>query len=530
MDKHKDVQLICIGPTIDNHGKFAALKLEKMMRRYPGRVYSKPEFTPIPSFVHSGAEFALMPSRDEPFGLVAVEFGRKGALGVGSRVGGLGSMPGWWFTIESTETKHLLRQFKSAIRSALASSQETRRLMRARSLLQRFPVMQWVHDLEVLQSQSIKAHGSVKRGSTLNLLMPGASGMNTPIPPPPPVATLPNTALPTPTASAPRTAAPSVAPSRAGSRAPSPSRSSSTKFNGRVPSFLTMTTTAGIESEPESGASTPATPSSPQAARFSSGFPRTKSASNMGKLLASRLDALAELDRTQSEVDRDSPDHQRDVSHDGASASSRSADREPRSSGPDRSSFVAMPTRNPSMLSLDTVVGERRDFSLQKVEPFFNDPKGEYYNAFGQLLDSHGGNLSSDKLCVEGYIRQSEKDWFEKFYDAKLGRKRTKSMLGMNTTATPTKQVRDSESVMARASHDEFNLGPDYKPPTGLKKIMLFKIGDWPLYAFLLALVSLVNPTPSSSFRLPANTLAGSNHRRQLVPSHPPHRPKRPVR
>ena len=36
-----------------------------------------------------------IPSRDEPFSLVAVEFGRKGALGVGSRLGGLGLMPGW---------------------------------------------------------------------------------------------------------------------------------------------------------------------------------------------------------------------------------------------------------------------------------------------------------------------------------------------------------------------------------------------------------------------------------------------------
>lgn len=64
------------------------------MRKYPGRVYSKPEFTALPPFIFSGAEFALIPSRDEPFGLVAVEFGRKGALGVGSRVGGLGQMPG----------------------------------------------------------------------------------------------------------------------------------------------------------------------------------------------------------------------------------------------------------------------------------------------------------------------------------------------------------------------------------------------------------------------------------------------------
>lgn len=41
----------------------------------------------------SGAEFALIPSRDEPSGLVAVEFGRKGALDVGASVGGLGKRP-----------------------------------------------------------------------------------------------------------------------------------------------------------------------------------------------------------------------------------------------------------------------------------------------------------------------------------------------------------------------------------------------------------------------------------------------------
>jgi len=72
-----------------------------MMKKYPGRVYSKPEFTALPPFIFSGAEFALIPSRDEPFGLVAVEFGRKGALGIGSRVGGLGQMPGWWYVFIS---------------------------------------------------------------------------------------------------------------------------------------------------------------------------------------------------------------------------------------------------------------------------------------------------------------------------------------------------------------------------------------------------------------------------------------------
>jgi alpha-1,3-glucan synthase len=76
---------MCIGPVIDLYGRFAALKLNRLIELYPGRVFSRPEFTALPPFIFSGAEFALIPSRDEPFGLVAVEFGRKGALGVGSR-------------------------------------------------------------------------------------------------------------------------------------------------------------------------------------------------------------------------------------------------------------------------------------------------------------------------------------------------------------------------------------------------------------------------------------------------------------
>src|SRR5271167_4440766 len=67
LEKHSKVQLICIGPVIDLYGKFAAVKLGKMMEKYPGRVYSKPEFTALPPYIFSGAEFALIPSRDEPF-------------------------------------------------------------------------------------------------------------------------------------------------------------------------------------------------------------------------------------------------------------------------------------------------------------------------------------------------------------------------------------------------------------------------------------------------------------------------------
>ncbi|KAG8911787.1 Cell wall alpha-1,3-glucan synthase ags1, partial [Tulasnella sp. 417] len=143
LPKRPSIQVICVGPVIDLYGRFAAEKLARLMEMYPDRVYSKPEFTALPPFLFSGADFALIPSRDEPFGLVAVEFGRKGALGVGSRLGGLGLMPGWWFPVESTSTAHMLSQFGKTIKLALKSTEEERAILRARSAVQRFPVVEW---------------------------------------------------------------------------------------------------------------------------------------------------------------------------------------------------------------------------------------------------------------------------------------------------------------------------------------------------------------------------------------------------
>ena len=159
LESHKKAQLVCVGPVIDLYGRFAAAKLERMSKLYPGRVFSRPVFTALPACIFSGSDFALIPSRDEPFGLVAVEFGRKGAICIGARVGGLGQMPGWWYTIESMQSSHLLEQFKLAITEAIHSKPATRAMMRARSAKQRFPVKQWVEDLEILQTTAIRLHG-----------------------------------------------------------------------------------------------------------------------------------------------------------------------------------------------------------------------------------------------------------------------------------------------------------------------------------------------------------------------------------
>ncbi|KAI9604229.1 hypothetical protein H4Q26_003843 [Puccinia striiformis f. sp. tritici PST-130] len=130
LEKRSDVQLVAVGPV--------------------------PEFTALPPFIFSGGDFALIPSRDEPFGLVAVEFGRKGALGVGSRLGGLGLMPGWWFPVESDSTAHMHSQFAKTIKAALKSTNEERAVLRARSALQRFPVLEWRSRMENMHRRTIK--------------------------------------------------------------------------------------------------------------------------------------------------------------------------------------------------------------------------------------------------------------------------------------------------------------------------------------------------------------------------------------
>lgn len=143
LEEFKDVQIIAVGPVIDLHGKFAAQKLLTVAEMYPGRLCVKPKFTVCPPALFSGADFALIPSRDEPFGLVAVEFGRRGALSIGCRIGGLGQMPGWWYTYNSDSPEHLLRQFSDAIRQALASAPSTRETLRVEAAEARFPVSAW---------------------------------------------------------------------------------------------------------------------------------------------------------------------------------------------------------------------------------------------------------------------------------------------------------------------------------------------------------------------------------------------------
>ncbi|KAK7739053.1 Cell wall alpha-1,3-glucan synthase ags1 [Cytospora paraplurivora] len=519
LEKHPKTQLICVGPVIDLYGKFAALKLEKLMLRYPKRVCSKPVFTALPPYIFSGAEFALIPSRDEPFGLVAVEFGRKGALGVGARVGGLGQMPGFWYTIESTSPRHLLHQFRGAIVSALETKQKTRVKMRAWSAKQRFPVAQWLEDLEKLQSEAIRLHDREARKSKRNtsgsrLAVPSTTDLQVTnerlfddIEPTPPPSTFVSRSV-SPLAS--RASSPSL-PIFA-SRRGSPRDSPSLRPRGRQPRVSSLplqpSQTSDSESPNPPGHLLP--PSPFYAGEDSEDHSSSDSLVTMMNTTAAnsaRDDAYRSLTSGEGVPSAsNAPSSHQSVDslafHIMAPDSSGTSGVLPGSSAPNR---VLTRHRNSSRLSVLDVVGDRTDYKLQKVDPFFNDSTGEYYREFDKKLDGLTAKNSEDDLCIEEYLTKSEREWFKRFKDAKLGRSRSpsasplpgvlsktrvSSTVQYNSIAPSDDEDAGNESGTRTPDQehvDEFLLGKGYKPPTGLKKFLQIRLGDWPIYSILLA-------------------------------------------
>jgi alpha-1,3-glucan synthase len=167
-----------------------------------------------------------------------------------------------------------------------------------------------------------------------------------------------------------------------------------------------------------------------------------------------------------------------------------------------------------SVLDLNDIKGGKTDFSLQMVDPTFNDTTGEYYKAFESMLQSMSGKNSEKELCIEEYLVESEKAWFKKFREAKLGKKspprgpspnpsmaagdrRSGAFDGIRRSGAYDQSVfdedprhsSDNESAFdGNSVMDEFLLGKDYHRPSVLKRVLQWRIGDWPIYSLLLAL------------------------------------------
>lgn len=455
LTKYPSTQLICIGPVIDLYGRFAALKLEKLMDMFPGRVYSKPEFTKIPPYIHKGAEFALMPSRDEPFGLVAVEFGREGALCIGARVGGFGNMPGWWFPVESMTTEHMIKQCRRAILSALGSRQETRQAMRACCATQRFPVQTWLQDLKSLHLTAMKKNAKQKDARKLPTLrsmtsMSSLGGFRSPSP-----------AL--------------ISPSRSGAATPIGFRSPPIS---PTPWSASASTLALPPAHHRSGAASPVQRYDAQPGASSPGIlatpPLSRSSSMNGihqRAMADRLMPLLET------IASTSTPYQRSTS-DGFLPGGLS--------------------RAPSELSMR---------SVSKPAPMFDDAKMRYYQTYSLLLDSvaQKGRIESNfGPNIEEYIVKSEQDWFAGYHQASLGM-RLDSAASSATSLVhllKSQKVGKVEAYTSCIREEEVEkdfyglLGEDYHAPSGLRKIMLLRFGTWHYYTIVLAAGQILCANP----------------------------------
>ncbi|KAH9484208.1 Cell wall alpha-1,3-glucan synthase mok13 [Psilocybe cubensis] len=465
LEKRPTIQLIAVGPVIDLYGRFAAEKLARLMELYPDRVYSKPEFTALPPYLFSGADFALIPSRDEPFGLVAVEFGRKGALGVGSRLGGLGLMPGWWYPVESSATNHMLSQLTKTIKMALKSTEEERAILRARSAIQRFPVVEWRQRMEDFHKRSINNSRSIAGPNAWRESDCDGGGLR-------PMA---DTDDWDPIAQA--------QPTQPEWDARSFNDGPQVHTPGSPAQWSQESLTPGGEHTPRSGN------------QYSDDdyFAHHQRGSVAPSLAPSMADSPGGynnfLERANRTIAKDQK-HVPDPFLDPGLAPSRP---------------FGSHSRVSSVESISSIVEEKSNSPLNKAIASFTDSDGGVASEFVQKLQTLNAKNSEHELSIEKFLTKSEEAFFGKVRKEKLSTAasiRSSQRDSMWGTPSPSLYSRpDSPNMQAFSQgdydgplHQEPNM-PEVTPMTGLQIAMSREIGGWPLYTIVIGLGQMLSAT-----------------------------------
>ena len=408
---------------------------------------------------------------------------------------------------ESMTTKHLLHQFKLAIHNALASKPSVRAVMRARSGKQRFPVAQWVEDLEKLQATSIAKHRKYskpdQRLSLLSMLssstspsVPSDDRSNQPMP------TQPRVMEVTSDHEGLQGQGGDDGPVRASfdvdtafheGHESGHDNQGAVNYNG-FSSGQSPEPTPGSLGVPDSALLSPRNPDN-----YFNGRPRRSQASGT----TTPLSPGSGLNTPNTVyTPPDTPGYQ-SYPEDNFQLN-QNVLQVPRSSGVNSSAV--------SLLSVESVVKEKQDFNLQNVSPLFTDSNGDYARQFERKLVNLEGKNSEGTLCIEEFLFRSEKDWFNRYRDAKLGRQSatssTSSVFWGKLHQSRDNSVLISEREQAYDSNDEnesedgnnrhgaivneFLLPKDYAPPSGLKWLLLYRLGDWPLYSIILSFGQII--------------------------------------
>lgn len=421
---------------------------------------------------------------------------------------------GWWYTVESTTTKHLQKQFKSAIEEALASKTEERAMMRAKSAKQRFPVARWVEDLNILESTAIRIHKEEASGHR-RFRSPSA-----------------NRVLHSITNGLDRqhmygdASAQAEAFTARGERDTSPAglhRSLSLGVRngpGHRARLTGQQVGAPVHevdelNEDERSSADEYRLTREEAEVILRGHERGRA---LHSLEGSGTPGLSLREPAETYWDSRRRGRGRSISpRPSALRYSRSPDDMERSESPssDDSLFRRGSRRHDrlgrpsgSLLDLTEIKGGSADFSLQMVDPTFNDTTGEFFRAFENMLRGLDAKNSEKELCIEEYLIESEKTWFKRFREAKLNRSRGSSPMGSPNPSVSSlgshRRIRSyqpspdpseryssdngSTTDEALGMEDEFLLGKNYQRPSIFKRLMQRRIGDWPIYSLILAL------------------------------------------
>ena len=170
LSTYSTAQLIVIGPPADGFGFYAARKLEKLAEAeaFKGRLSVFCSYLQVPEDLKWASDFCLMPSRDEPFGYVDVEFAWRGAVIVGAQAGGLGKVPGFYYVAQNRENlRRLQRELRTVISAAMRAPSHVLQALSRQALQCNFPVEEWQRRLLSLYRQVIDTGPSARSSGRL---------------------------------------------------------------------------------------------------------------------------------------------------------------------------------------------------------------------------------------------------------------------------------------------------------------------------------------------------------------------------
>lgn len=446
-------------------------------------------------------------------------------------------MPGWWFPVESPAAQHMLSQLTKTIKLALKSTQEERAILRARSAVQRFPVVEWRQRLEDFQRRSIQTSRSMAGDH--------AWGYDGVTPPEAPTFNASSAsrgdveasfAALTARSGTPDSIASQDYPSTPGSELPPGAGAASPVPHDYHRRFETPKSQASGDSYFDDAPD--GSPSAKSRPKFFSGFDDDHSimSSDQGDTTTIATGAfadggavsgghaydnfLAAANRqfAKNQGNRSVPDPFMERRQSSMSMDSNFAPSRP----------FSINSRVSSFDSISSIVDEKgASSSINKAMESFTDADGEVSQAFVQKLQNLSAANSKGDLCIEKFLIKSEKQFFSEMKREKLTAASVRSRDSFRESMFHSSQGGgpvvvdgfrpESPVYNSMSGHSGEAYSWDHpngfgheeeteKPMTRLQIIMDHSIFGWPLYAIVLSLGQLLSAT---SFQL--SLLGGSS-------------------